>query len=284
MASGWSSFPESWPGLRHRLSKCVWTFLATAARISYLALPLLTLCGSPVAVCQDDRSPTSGNSKAPLPEYIEEFFLSDAVRNQDKGELQFTLGVESRQDVGTNAVVKMEYGVTKRVQLSFELPYGMTEEEISEGSSRWSTSSLGLQYQIIRSDFPFALSAGMAFGVPVKSGREVEYQPTILAARAFRRAQVHASFVAVLEKWKPSFQYNLASVYPIQGRWLPTLEFNGRRRRGKDAFYLTPGFYRRFENRFEFGAGVPLGLGGTAGAVGVVGKISWEIGGEHESE
>jgi hypothetical protein len=284
MARRWSSFRESWPSLRHTSSKWVSTFLATAARISYLALPLLALCGSPVAVCQNNGGPTSSHSKPPLPEYIEEFFLSDAVRNQDKGELQFTFGVESRQDIGTNAAVKMEYGVTKRVQLSFELPYGMTEEEISERSSRWSTSSLGLQYQIIRSDSPFALSAGMAFGVPVKSGGEVEYQPTILAARTFRRAQVHASFVADIEGWKPSFQYNLASVYPIQRRWFPTLEFNGRRLRGKDAFYLTPGLYRRFENRFEFGVGAPLGLGGTAGTVGVVGKISWEIGGEHESE
>ncbi len=105
MASGWSSFPESWPGLGNRLSKCVWTFLTITARISHLALPILALCGSPMAVCRNNLAPSS-HSKPPLSEYIEEFFLSDAVRNQDKGELQFTFGVESRQDIGTNAVVR----------------------------------------------------------------------------------------------------------------------------------------------------------------------------------
>jgi len=159
----------------------------------------------------------------------------------------------------------------------------MTEEEGSESASRWSTASLGFRYQIIRSDFPFALSVGMAFGVPVQSGGELEYQPTILAAKTFRGAQIHASFVADIEQERPSFQYNLASVYAIRRHWFPTLEFNGRHLHGRGAFYLTPGLCRRFERRFEFGVGVPFGLGGAA-AAGIVGRMSWEIGGEHESE
>jgi len=230
---------------------------ATAVRVGPLALSLLAICGAQVVFSQNNLAQSSSRDERPLPEYVEEFFLSDAVRNQDKGEVQFTLGVESRQEVGTNAVAKVEYGVTKRLQLGFDLPYGMTEGESPEGPARWSTASLGLQYQIVRSDSPLALSFGMVFGVPVKSVGEVEYQPTVLAAKTFRKLQVHASFVADIEEWKPSFQYNLASVYPIQRRWFPTLEFNGRRLRGKDSFYLTPGLYRRFENRFEFGVGVP---------------------------
>lgn len=247
-------------------------------------LLLLLVCFSSRGICQDDCATHNNQNKPPLPEYVEEFFLSDAVRNQDRGELQMTFGVDSRQAVGTNTTLKIEYGVTKRLQFSFDLPYGSNEEGSRESSSGLSTLSLGIQYQIIRSESPFSLSAGLAFGVPVKPNGEVEYQPTILAAKTFRRMQIHASFVADIEREKPSFQYNLASVYPIRRHWFPTLEFNGRSLRGTGAFYLTPGLCRRFEHRFELGVGVPLGLGGSAGTVGIVGKMSWEIGGERDSE
>jgi hypothetical protein len=251
-------------------------------RVGRLVLLLFLLADglSPLALCQKSGASVRKQNRPALPEYIQEFFLSEAVRSQAKGELQLTFGVDSRQNIGTSSSLKVEYGVTRRLQLGFELPYGMSEEESSERASRWSTANLGFQYQIIRSEFPFALSVGMAVGVPVSPGGEVEYQPTILAAKTFRRTQVHVSFVADVEEEKPSFQYNVASVYPIQRHWFPTLEFNGRHLHGDGAFYLTPGLYRRIEHRLEFGVGVPLGLGGAAGAAGIVGKISWEIGGE----
>jgi hypothetical protein len=241
---------------------------------------LLSLCPSSIALCQDNAGTHGGKkSRPPLPESVQEFFLSDAVRNQDKGELQLSAGVDFRRHIHAVSL-KMEYGVTRRLQFNFELPYGKTEEENSESSSRWSTLSVGVQYQLIRSESPFALSAGMAFGFPVRKGGEVEYQPAILAARSFRKAQVHASFGADLEGEESSYQYNLAAVYPVQHRWFPTLEFNGRYVHHRDAFYLTPGLYRRFEHDFEVGAGIPLGLGGAAGAVGIAGKISWSFGGK----
>jgi hypothetical protein len=252
------------------------------ALVGCLSLPLLLSAVLPLkADCQEIGAAFGKQGRPPLQEYIEEFFLSDAVRNQDKGELQFSFGVDSRQKMGTTTSLKTEYGITRRLQLNAELPYGVTEEERSESTSRWSTASLGFQYQIIRSDFPFALSAGMAVGVPVSSTGEVEYQPMILAAKAFRRAQLHASFVADIEEEESAFQYNLGFVYAIQRHWFPTLEFNGRYLHDKNAFYLTPGLYRRFEHRFECGIGVPLGVSGGAGAVGIVGKLSWEIGRDH---
>jgi hypothetical protein len=225
-----------------------------------------------------------GQSKHQLKEYIQEFFLSDAVRCQERGEWQLTAGVDFRPSVGTVSLLKTEYGVTDRLQLGIELPYGLTEEESSESQSRWSTVSLGVEYQFIRSDYPFALSAGMAFGIPVRSNGEVEYEPTILIAKSFRKLQIHASIVADIEEEKPSFQYNVASVYPVRRHWFPTFEFNGRSLHGKPASYLTPGLYRHLGHRLEFGAGVPLGVGGTAGRAGIVGKLTWEIGGDHEPQ
>jgi hypothetical protein len=131
---------------------------------------------------------------------------------------------------------------------------------------------------------PFALSVGIAFGIPVRFNGEVEYEPTLLVAKSFRKLQIHASFVADVEKDKPSFQYNLASVYPVQQHWFPTFEFNGRSLRGNPAFYLTPGLYRHLGHRLEVGAGIPLGVGGRAGKLGIVGKLTWEFGGDPNPE
>jgi len=154
------------------------------------AILLLLVCCPSTGICQDRFVTRNNQNKPPLTEYVEEFFLSDAVRNQDRSELQATFGVDSRQAVGTNTTLKIEYGVTSRLQFSFDLPYGSNEEESQESSSGLSTLSLGVQYQIIRSDSPFALSAGLAFGIPLKPNGEPQYQPTILAAKTFRRMQI----------------------------------------------------------------------------------------------
>jgi hypothetical protein len=249
-------------------------------------LPFLfvLVCFSGNAICQESSASGGASSKQPLKEYIQEFFLSDAVRCQERGEWQLTAGVDSRRHIGTSSLLKTEYGVTNRLQLGVELPYGLTEEESSETQSRWSRASVGVDYQIIRSDQPFALSAGIAFGIPVRSNGEIEYEPTVLMAKSFHKLQIHASFVADIEEEKPSFQYNLASVYPVQRHWFPTFEFNGRSLHGNPAFYLTPGLYRNLGHRLEIGAGVPMGVGGTAGRLGIVGKLTWELGGDHERE
>jgi hypothetical protein len=144
--------------------------------------------------------------------------------------------------------------------------------------------NFGIQYQVIKSNSPFALSAGIDSGIPISSEERTEFQPTILAARSFRSLQIHASAAANFElrENRPGFQYNLGSVYPIHRFWFPTLEFNGRNFHGKEAFYLTPGLYRRVRHGFEIGVGVPLGIGGNA-RTGIVCKLSWKIG-NHESE
>lgn len=252
-----------------------------AGRLRFL---LAVVCFSHLGACQENSVGEAEPSKHPLPEYIQEFFLSDAVRCQERGEWQLTAGVDSRQHIGTSSVLKTQYGVTNRLQLGVELPYGLTEEETAETRFRWSTASLGVEYQIIRSDSPFALSAGIAFGIPVRSNGEVEYEPTLLMAKSFGKLQIHASFVADVGEEKPSFQYNLASVYPVRHLWFPTFEFNGRNLHSTGAFYLTPGLYRHLAHHLEIGAGVPLGVGGTAGRFGIVGKLTWELGGNHEPE
>jgi len=244
-------------------------------------LLVLWFCLSSSAVCQSNNV---NPNKPALPEYIQGFFLSDAVRNQERGEFQLTVGLDARHTVGTNTTLKMEYGVTKRLQVGLDLPYGMSEEENWENSSRLQTVNLGIQYQVIKSNSPFALSVGIDYGIPVSSEEGTEFQPTILVAKSFRNLQIHASGAANFESGenRPGFQYNLGSVYPIHRFWFPTLEFNGRDFHGKEGLYLTPGLYRRVRHGFEIGVGVPLGIGGNT-HTGMVCKLSWQIG-SHESE
>jgi hypothetical protein len=83
----------------------------------------LWLCLLPSAVCQSNGS---DQNKSPLPEYIQEFFLSDAVRNQERGEFQRTVGLDARHRVGSNTTLEMEYGLTDRLQVGLDLPYGMS--------------------------------------------------------------------------------------------------------------------------------------------------------------
>ena len=243
----------------------------------------LIVVGGISARCQDSASGNS-NIRAAMPEYIQEFFLSDAVRCQEKGELQFTLATESRHLVGTNAELQVEYGLTDRLQVAIEVPYGFVahrdEGEIVQG---WNSFNVGFLYQLIRSDRPFALSAGMAMDLPLSSRGELGYEPAILLARSFHKLQVHASVISEIEQWKPTFAYNVSAVYPIKHVWFPTFEFNGRRA-GTNFFYVTPGLYRHLGHGTQIGIGIPLGVGGNADSRGIVLKTNWEFGSDNKPE
>ena len=132
-------------------------------------LSLIIVCRI-TAQCQNNAFGT-GNTRTAMPEYIQEFFLSDAVRCQEKGEMQFTVATQSKHAV--------------------EIPYGIVaqrdQEEIVPG---WSSVNVGFLYQLIRSDRPFALSAGMAIDLPLHAQGDLGYEPAILFARSFRKLQV----------------------------------------------------------------------------------------------
>ena len=255
--------------LRRRHQRVISTILLVAA------------CGI-AARCQDSDS-SDRSHRAPMPEYLQEFFLSDAVRCQEKGEVQLTLATESRHPAGANVALHVEYGLTDRLQAGLEVPYGITasRDEV-EIIPRWSSISAGFVYEFIRSNRPITLSAGMTFELPLSSRGELGFAPAILLARSFRKLQIHASVLSEIEQWKPSVDYNVATVHPIKHVWFPTFEFNGRRQNARNAFYLTPGLYRHSKHRSEVGIGIPVGIGGVAGSLGVVAKMNWEVGGSGE--
>jgi len=112
----------------------------------------------------------------------------------------------------------------------------------------------------------------------------MEWEPTVMAARAFGKLQVHVSVSSTIQAEHRSFEFNLASVYPVHRIWFPTLEFTGKQVQGTHAFYVTPGWYRHLKHRFEFGIGEPICIGGISPSFGIVSKLNWEIGGNREHE
>ena len=230
--------------------------------------------------------PPAVTANGPLPVYIEEFFLSDAVRSEEDGELQFTVDASAFRGRGgsmdgDSADLDIEYGLTDRLQLTFETPYGIQSTPTSEIPTSWSTADIGVLYQFIRGNRPFALCAAMGVEAPLTGRGDLAYEPELLLAKAFGRLQIHTSVIPDLGD-DTSLAYNAAAVRPLARHWIPTLEFNGRRDAGVNSFYVTPGIYKHLPHRLEAGIGVPLGAGQHSNSAGVIFKMTWEIGGDKD--
>ena len=245
----------------------------------------------PMAIAQTS-SPASSNKPSAngvMPEYIEEFFLSEAVRSENRGELQLTVDAMSSRNHksatdGSSAGLDLEYGLSDRLQLSLELLYGIHSTSTSEIPTHWSTIGTGVLYQCIRSSHPFALSIGAGAGLPLNSRDETSFEPELVMAKVFGQVQLHGSFEPEISKEDTSLAYNLAAVRPWPHHFYSTLEFNGRRNAGINSFYATPGFYRRLPHRLEFGVGVPIGAGAHSSPIGAVFKMTWEVGGDKDKD
>ena len=211
-----------------------------------------------------------------MPTWIEEFFHSEAVRSQEKGEWQSTLDAEVFRKSGTDAELGFEYGLNDRLQLNAELPYGFRSNVESEAPLSWSTVSVGAKYQLLRSSRPFAMTAGFGADLPATARGEFSWDPEILVAKQLRDIQLHGNLIADIAKDSREYEYNVASVCDLHSAWFPTLELNERRKsKGKNIFLLTPGIYRHFHRHIEAGVAISAGTDW-----GFTGKITWEVGGD----
>jgi hypothetical protein len=260
----------------------------------YASMPWVSILGivlmaglRPAAMGQAPGARPASTARDVLPVYIEEFFLSEAVRSEEHGELQLTLdGMASRGKGsaadGRSADLDIEYGITRRLQFGMEMPYGIQSTATSELPVSWSTLNASLLYQFIRGNHPFALSGAMEVNLPLSSRGSVSYEPDVLIAKGFGKLQIHTSFIPELSDDDTSLAYNVAALRPFAHHLIPTLEFNGRRNSAVNSFYLTPGIYKHLPHRLEMGAAIPAGLNRFSSPVGVVFKMTWEIGGDDD--
>jgi len=199
---------------------------------------LLLLAAIPAVAIGQASSPQSSSSvpaqptaNGPLPEYIEEFFLSEAVRSEERNELQLTVdgtafrGRGSSMD-GKSAGLDFEYGITPRLQFGLEAPYGIQSTATSEIPVSWSTADFSLLYQFIRGNHPFAFSGAMGVDAPLKSRGDLGYEPELPIAKAFGTYQIHTSVIPEFGGDETSLEYNVAADHPFAHHWIPTLEFN----------------------------------------------------------
>lgn len=262
-----------------------------AARLARVAFILFCVFpwGTSRAQAPAQPAPPPAAANGPIPEYIEEFFLSEAVRSEEQTELQLTVsgaafrGRGSAMD-GDSAGLDIEYGLTDRLQLGFEAPYGIQSTPTSEIPTSWSTADISLLYQFIRGNHPFALSGAMGVNAPLTSRGYLSYEPEILLAKAFGKLQIHTSVIPEFGGDGNSLEYNVASVRPLAHHWIPTLEFNGRRNSGVNSFYITAGIYKHLPHRFEMGVAVPAGMGLHSSPFGVIFKATWEVGGDKDGK
>jgi len=267
---------------RRSLRLAPWTRIAC---VFLLAGAAIAAASQSSAAQTTAGTPPTANANGPLPVYIEEFFLSEAVRSEEDGELQFTVdsaafrGRGGSMD-GDSADLDIEYGLTDRLQLGFEAPYGIQSTQTSEIPVSWSTAEISILYQFIRGNHPFALSGAMGVDAPLTGRGDLSYEPELLIAKAFGKLQIHTSVIPELGGDDTSLEYNAAAVRPLAHHWIPTLEFNGRRDAGVNSFYVTPGIYKHLPHRFEAGIGVPLGAGQHSNPAGVIFKMTWEMGGD----
>lgn len=104
----------------------------------------------------------------------------------------------------------------------------------------------------------------------------------MLLAKGFGKVQIHGSFIPELGADETSLAYNVAAVRPFAHHLFPTLEFNGRRNDGVNSFYATPGIYRHCAHDWEIGIGAPIGANRHSNPVGVIFKMTWELGGDKD--
>lgn len=231
---------------------------ATRSNWHFLFVLLLVLCPLRVSAQESDGKEAREEKQSNrFQQPIEEFFLTDSLHPpEEAGEFELHLVTGSWQQFTNNkALLSAEYAVAERLQIEVASPYWV-------GTSHWSLADFRgtALYTLLPNNRPFALGVQLEVGATDREtgqARSFEGVPSLLAARAFGRFQIHTQLGASLSLNRPSYIYNLATVYDA-GRFTPTLEFNGVTSSDNPAFLITPGLYYHFTKRIEFGVGAPI--------------------------
>jgi hypothetical protein len=228
---------------------------------------------------------------------LEELFQSEVVFPQEEGATQLTVAPRyqwGRDARRTETELGFEYGITNSFQLGLEWvafarnePGGESAEEgigDVELTARYSWmdvggtgthAALGLEVTLPTGDddrelgegeFAFAPSAVVAVDLP-----------------SWRGAQVFANFGVEVQPGadrgeRSAWFLNLGGYAPI-GAMTATLEWNLTEDEGN---YVTPGLIWRFDEGFEFGVGVPIGVNGAADRYRVIAMLTHEFGGDKD--
>ncbi|SOD03310.1 hypothetical protein SAMN05216486_1105 [bacterium JGI 053] len=204
--------------------------------VPWLAAPLLA------AGAAAQQAPRAG-----LPQLAQELFLAETVYPQEQGEVQLTL--YSRVNAGSHTRVLAEYGVTDRLQLQLVTP---ALERGAAGDEEGAYDA-GVLYALLPFARPLALS--MSLEASFAHGAAPQWEPAVIAARAWGRVQLHGTAAAELAGGEAEPWGALAGLVDA-GRATPTLELV---RSADHQDYVVPGLFVHRDGA-ELGVAVPVCL------------------------
>lgn len=204
---------------------------------------------------------------------VQELFMTQTVQTQRAGEVQLSVGAMHQRDGDlrfSEISSRAEYGLTDRLQLQAQLPFQVNDRPTNfEAQTDVSNLQVGATYSILRGDDPISLSAGMDVAVPIgdqeamPDGRNDDmttWKPSLMVARDFGAAQVHADAQAEINAGADALNYNVGAIFDA-GVFSPIVELNARSvEDSRPEFYATPGLFYSFSERAQVGVGVPIGL------------------------
>lgn len=205
------------------------------------------------------------------PQYIQEFFYTEAAYIQEKNELQFTLSnyYQRQNQIG----LLMEYGLTERLQIEAEF------SDITNKNSGGFSGQVGFLYAILNSRNT-ALSIATEGGVEeeldeeLKRETNVEWESKVIFSKPLGFAQVHTEVGVELSE-NTEWTWNTGLIAPVRD-FKGILEFNGLIT-DLTRWQITPGVVWNGWEGSELALGVPLKLYGTDNKTGVVIRLTLEF-------
>ena len=187
------------------------------------------------------------------------------------------------------AAADFEYGLTDRWELDTEVPYEFVNPNDGSSVNGIGDVEAAVRYGVIPLDEqPFALTAGLGFGIPtgdrtrdLGEGR-LTLEPFFTAGTWLGRfnAQLNCGWRHAVtnagNEPRDEFEYNLALLYPVD-RWFLSIEGNGQSTRDATAYYITPELICRLGKNVEFLVAVPIGVTHAAADYGVIASVTLEF-------
>lgn len=218
---------------------------------------------------------------------VDELFMTQTVQTEQAGELQLSVGAMHQRDGDlrfSEIATRAEYGLTDRLQLQAQLPFQINDRPSNfDAQTDVSNLQVGASYSILRGDDPISLSAAMDVALPIgdqtampdgRNDDQTIWKPSLMVARDFGAAQVHADAQAEMSGGDDAINYNVGAIFDV-GALAPTMELNARSMENSTPeFYATPGLFYSFSENAQVGVGVPIGLNEQSRDGQVMAKIN----------
>jgi hypothetical protein len=224
---------------------------------------------------RDDENEEEEDDEDQVTPIIEELFLGKIVYPQEKDEVQLTFGYFDGVEATANSetIFEIEYGITDRFQIGFEVPIESAEEEEPFEGVRNLNFELYYNFYNERSTGR-AYGIGCEFGVPIDAAagesRAYVYEPFFIAYQEYGDYALNLS--AALEIEDPLAVEATETVgdvaFGIIGKAeniVPLLELRVEIASDETPVLLAPGFYAKsFIKPFDVAVSFPIGLNDDA--------------------